>query len=80
MRDEIFDKLKGFINELFGADPATLTEDTNFETDLKFKSVNTVQLIASIEDEYDVEVKYMQFKRAVTIGEATDFIVELLDE
>ena len=33
-----------------------------------------------LEDEFDIEVPYMQFKRNKTIGEAAEFVTELLEE
>ena len=80
MRDEILEKLKEFIVELFGGDASSMNEDTAFEEDLGFKSVSFVQLIASLEDEYDTEVKYMKFKRCATLGEAADFMLDLVGE
>lgn len=65
---------------LFGKDPATLGENTRFEEDLAAKSVNYVQLSAALEDEFDVEVPYMEFKRKTTFGEAAAYIAELLGE
>ena len=38
------------------------------------------QMTNFLEDEFDVEVPYMEFRRKTTIGEAADFIVELVEE
>ena len=64
---------------LFGLDPATLSENTSFEDDLHCKSVNYVQFSAALEDEFDVEVPYMEFKRKKTFGEAGDYIASLFE-
>jgi hypothetical protein len=32
------------------------------------------------EDEFDIEVPYINFKRCKTLGEAADYVVELLEE
>ena len=38
------------------------------------------QLTTYLEDELDIEVPFMKFRRCETFGEATDFVCELLDE
>ena len=65
---------------LFNKQPEELSEDTNFGTDLGAKSGNVSQMTNFLEDEYDVEVPYMEFRRKQTIGEAADFIIELVEE
>jgi acyl carrier protein len=61
-------------------DASGLGEDTNFEEDLHCKSIHIVQYSAALEDEFDLEVPYMEFKKKKTFGEAADFIAEELGE
>lgn len=63
-----------------GIDESTLGEDTRFEEDLHCKSIHIVQFSAALEDEFDLEVPYMEFKKKATFGEAADFIAEELGE
>ena len=79
IREEAIEVLVKKAAALFGLDPATLGENTSFEDDLHCKSVNYVQLSAALEDEFDVEVPYMEFKRKKTFGEAGDYIASLFD-
>lgn len=65
---------------LFGVDSASLNENTRFEEDLQCKSVNYVQLSAALEDEFEVELPYMQFKQLKTFGDAGAFIGKELGE
>lgn len=73
-------KIKERVCVLFNKTPEELSEDTNFGTDLGAKSANVSQMTTFLEDEFDVEVPFMEFRRKATIGEAADYIVELLDE
>ena len=66
--------------KMFGVDPATLGPDTNFKEDLQCKSANIVQFTTSLEDEFDIEVPYMEFNRKATFADAAEFVVELCDE
>ncbi len=54
------------------------TEATAF-ADLNLKSSNYSQMINVLEDGCDVEIPYMEFKRKKTIGEAADFIMNLVE-
>ena len=78
-RQEVFDALCERASQLFGKDPDEFTLDTRFE-DLNIKSVQVSQITTYLEDELDVEVPYMKFRRCATFGEAVDFVVDLLDE
>jgi acyl carrier protein len=80
LRDEILEKMIERASEIFGKDPSEITEDTSFEDDLKAKSVNYVQIISVLEDEFDTEINFMAFRRNKTFGDAADFVEELVEE
>ena len=77
LRDEILEKIIQRTAEIFKKNPAELSADTDFVADLKAKSVNYVQIIAVLEDAFDVEITFMQFRRKKTLGEAADFVAQL---
>ena len=56
-----------------------LSDSTQFIADLGAKSVNFVRIIAALEDEFDLEIPFMEFRRKKTIGEAIDYIVQLYE-
>jgi len=58
-------------------DVSELTRDTRFIEDLKVKSVNIVELIALLENEFEVMIPFGEARRRNTIGEAIDFVVTL---
>ncbi|MCQ2512602.1 MAG: phosphopantetheine-binding protein [Lachnospiraceae bacterium] len=66
--------------KMFGVDPATLGPNTNFKEDLQCKSANIVQFTTSLEDEFDIEVPYMEFNRKATFADAAEYIAELCEE
>jgi len=80
LKDEILEKIIQRASELFKKDTGELNADTRFVEDLKAKSVNLVQIIAVLEDEFDVEVNFMEFRRKKTIGEAAEFVAALCGE
>jgi acyl carrier protein len=77
LRDEILEKLIARTAAVFKKNPVELSEGTNFIDDLKAKSVNMVQIISVLEDEYDIEITFMEARRKKTIGEMVDYIAEL---
>ncbi|MBN2403452.1 MAG: acyl carrier protein [Spirochaetes bacterium] len=79
LKEEILNKIISRAAELFKKKPEELNANTNFEADLKAKSVNIVQILTVLEAEYDVELNYMEFKRKKTFGEAAEFVASLLD-
>jgi acyl carrier protein len=80
IREEVVKALSGKAAELFGVDASTLGAETKFVEDLGAKSVNYVQFSAVLEEMYDVEVPYMEFKRKKTFAEAADYIAKLVGE
>jgi acyl carrier protein len=56
-----------------------LSDGTELIADLGVKSVNFVRIIAALEDELDLEIPFMEFRRRKTIGEAIDHVVQLYE-
>jgi acyl carrier protein len=77
LRDEILEKIIQRTAEVFKKDPGELSADTRFIEDLKAKSVNFVQIIAILEDAFDVQINFMEFRRKKTLGEAAEFVTRL---
>lgn len=73
-QDEVIDILKNRAHEISGVDPDTLGPDTSFVDDLHCKSVNLVQFASALEDEYEVEVPFMELNKMKTFREAAELI------
>ena len=80
LRERIYGKIVERASEIFQKDSEYFNEATDFSADLGAKSVNLVQIIALLEDEFDVEINFMAFRRRKTFGEAADFVAELCEE
>jgi acyl carrier protein len=77
VKEEILEKIIKRASELFKKSPGELSADTKFVEDLKIKSANYVQIIAVLEDAFDVEIPFMEFRRKKTLGEAADYVAQL---
>ncbi len=63
--------------EEFGADPAQITLDAEFEA-IDIDSLDIVELAQVVEDEYGVELKGEDVEEIKTVGQAVDLVVSRL--
>jgi len=78
-REEVKAKLIERAAPLFGKQADEMTEDLLFVEDLSAKSVHYSQITTYLEDAFDVEIPYMNFRRQKTIGEAIDFVTDIIE-
>ena len=79
MRDEILALIIEKGAYLWGKDASELSEDTTF-AEVNAKSGHLTNITTYLENEYDCEVPYMGFKKCKTLGEAADYVLELVEE
>ncbi len=71
----VFEKIQNILAEQFDVDDiSTLTESTNIADDLGADSLDVVEVLMSIEDEFKVEIPDEEIENIKTIGELTAFI------
>lgn len=56
------------------ADPSKIQLETAFQKDLKLDSLDTVELLVAVEEEFDIEIPDKVADELKTIGETVDFI------
>lgn len=64
------------VAEIIDCDAEQIKDDTNFVTELEVNSVQILEIVAAIEDEYDIEVKASDLSNYDTI----DKIVSTLEQ
>ena len=64
------------VAEQLGADKAKITEETHFVNDLGADSLDTVELVMELEEEFDINIPDDAAEKIQTIGEAVKFIEE----
>jgi acyl carrier protein len=79
IRDEVVELLVAKAPLIFGASAkgVALGPDTRFP-DLNTKSVHMVQISAALEDEYEIEVPFMEIIKVTTFADVGDLIDRLL--
>ena len=80
VREQAYQKIVQRCCQLFGKTPDEISEDTRFIEDLGARSGNVSQMTNFLEDEFDVEISFMEFRRRPTVGMAVDYIAELCEE
>ena len=76
----VLEKLIELLCEQLDIEADEVNENTDIVNDLGADSLDVVDLVMTLEDEFDIEVPYMQFKRNKTVSEAAEFVTELLEE
>jgi acyl carrier protein len=66
------------IARIFNRDVSELTAEVRFLEDLHAKSINIVELVAVLQDKFQVEIPMMKVRRQKTVGEAVEFITSLV--
>lgn len=77
MADETYDKVKKIIIERLGVDEDKVTSEASFKDDLGADSLDVVELVMELEDEFDVEISDEEAERITTVGEAVTYIDSL---
>ena len=72
--EEIFNKIKDMIADNFDVDKDKITENTNFMNDLDADSIDLVEFILQLEDEFGAEIPDDEAEKIKTIGDAVSYI------
>ncbi len=70
----IFEKIAGILAEQLGADENDMTMDTNIARDLGADSLDVVELLMAIDDEFGVEIPDEEIENIKTIGDLVEYI------
>jgi acyl carrier protein len=74
MADDIESKVKEIIVENLGVDAATVNPQASFVNDLGADSLDTVELVMALEEEFDIEIPDEAAEKIQTVGQAIDYI------
>ncbi|MDY4488325.1 MAG: acyl carrier protein [Candidatus Limivicinus sp.] len=73
----IFEKVQKALAEQFEVSPDTITLDTNLIDDLGADSLDVVELIMSIEDEFGVSISDEEAANLVTVQRIVDYVEKI---
>ena len=77
---DIFERMQKIIAEQFAVDAEEITAETNFEDDLGADSVDLVELVMSMEEEFEIgEVLEEELATLSTVGDCVEFLTNKLE-
>ena len=74
----VFDKVREIIAEQLDADPEDITLDTDLMKDLEADSLDAVEIIMALEEEYDIEIPDEDAEKFKTVENIVQFIEDLI--
>ena len=70
----VLEKIKALIAEQLDVDPAVITEETDFMKDLEADSLDAVEIILGVEDEYGIEIPDEVAENFTKVGDIVKYI------
>ena len=72
--EEVFDKVKEIIVEQLGVAETAITPDASFIDDLGADSLDIVELVMALEEEFDIEIPDADAEKVVTVNDVVEYI------
>ncbi len=73
-REEVFERIKGVLVEQLGVDAADVVDAASFQEDLDADSLDLVELIMELEDQFGVKISDEDAQGIQSVGQAVDYI------
>ena len=73
-KEEIFNKIRDILAENFEVDKEKITDETNFTSDLDADSIDLVEFILQLEDEFGAEISDEDAEKIKTVGDAVNYV------
>jgi len=72
--DSIFESVQNILIEQLGVDADIITMESNFIDDLNADSLDIVELVMAMEQEFGISIPDEEAERIKTVGDAVDYI------
>lgn len=72
--EEIFEKVKKIIVEQLGVSETSITMEASFIDDLGADSLDIVELIMALEEEFDMEIPDSDAEKVATVSDVVEYI------
>ncbi|NJL38446.1 MAG: acyl carrier protein [Leptolyngbyaceae cyanobacterium RM2_2_4] len=73
-QEEIFQKVKKIVSEQLGVEETEVKPEASFANDLGADSLDTVELVMALEEEFDIEIPDEAAEGIATVQAAVDYI------
>jgi acyl carrier protein len=75
-REEVFERVKSALSQQLGVDDSEISEESSFQEDLDADSLDLVELIMELEDQFGIKIPDEDAQKITTVGQAVDYVVE----
>lgn len=75
MQDQIFEKVKKIVADQLSVEDEKVVPEASFSNDLGADSLDTVELVMALEEEFDIEIPDEAAEKITTVQEAVDYIL-----
>lgn len=70
----VFEKIKNALSEQLGIDEASITLESTFVEDLNIDSLDLVELILALEEEYQIIIPEEEAENLTTVGDVVNYV------
>jgi acyl carrier protein len=74
-REEVLSALQGVAVEVLSVEPSQVTEKARFKEDLEADSLDLVELVMALEENFDISVPEEDLEGVTTVGQAVDLVL-----
>ena len=79
-KDDIASKVKEITSEQLGVDESQITPEAKFVDDLGADSLDTVELVMALEEEFDLEISDEEAEKLTSVNRVVSYIEDCLDK
>lgn len=80
LREDIIKKVKEITSEQLGVDESQIAPEAKFVDDLGADSLDTVELVMALEEEFDLEISDEEAEKLTTVQKVIDYIEDRLEK